>query len=185
VDDTQTLEGVFRDSGISDFAWIDPADIKVCSWVRMRCGFGCALYGHRCACAPMAPSVEECRAFFEEYSRAILIHFTLQISDPVTETNNQHLKSYYDLGNRSLWELERKLFFRGYYRTFATYIGPCVNCNVCKEDHSECVDPVHLRPTPEGLGVDVFDLARKYGFPILTLSNYHDRVNSYSVVLID
>ena len=39
------LESLFQQHGYSDFKWMDPKDIVVAQWVRMKCLFGCDEYG--------------------------------------------------------------------------------------------------------------------------------------------
>ena len=38
-------DGVTVEHGYTDYCWINPADIVVAQWVRMKCTFGCAEYG--------------------------------------------------------------------------------------------------------------------------------------------
>ena len=35
-----TLEAIFKDHGLTDYKWIDPAQIVLAQWVRMKCMFG-------------------------------------------------------------------------------------------------------------------------------------------------
>ncbi|MFH1102907.1 MAG: DUF2284 domain-containing protein [Pseudomonadota bacterium] len=58
------LEQLFARHGVSDFKWIDPKQIIVSQWVRMKCMFGCSEYGHNASCPPNVPSVSECERFF-------------------------------------------------------------------------------------------------------------------------
>jgi predicted metal-binding protein len=57
VHGAQDLERMFAARGFSDFRWIDPREIVVAEWVRMKCLYGCVEYGKNAACPPNAPSV--------------------------------------------------------------------------------------------------------------------------------
>ena len=35
------LEALIQKHGIAEFKWIDPKEIVVSQWVRMKCTFGC------------------------------------------------------------------------------------------------------------------------------------------------
>jgi predicted metal-binding protein len=41
----ETLDGIFHSQGYTDYKWIDPTQIVVAQWVRMKCMFGCDEYG--------------------------------------------------------------------------------------------------------------------------------------------
>ena len=51
------LETLFSDHKFSDFKWIDPKEIVVAQWVRMKCMFGCSEYGQNTSCPPNVPSL--------------------------------------------------------------------------------------------------------------------------------
>jgi predicted metal-binding protein len=58
------LEELFRTHGFTDFRWLDPKEIVLGQWVRMKCLYGCVEYGRTATCPPHAPSVEDCERFF-------------------------------------------------------------------------------------------------------------------------
>ena len=80
--DRAALESLFARHGYTDFKWIDPADIVVAQWVRLKCTFGCAEYGRNACCPPNVPSVPECRQFFSEYRTAVVFHFEKAVEKP-------------------------------------------------------------------------------------------------------
>lgn len=49
------LEALFQKHGYTDFKWIEPKDIVVSQWVRLKCTFGCGEYGRNAACPPNVP----------------------------------------------------------------------------------------------------------------------------------
>jgi predicted metal-binding protein len=69
------LEALFLEHGISDFKWIDPKDIIVSQWVRMKCAFGCGEYGRNATCPPNTPSVAECDKFSRSIRRPLFSIF--------------------------------------------------------------------------------------------------------------
>ncbi|MCJ7619933.1 MAG: DUF2284 domain-containing protein, partial [Anaerolineae bacterium] len=60
MNEHEELESLFKKHGYTDFKWIEPKDIVVAQWVRLKCTFGCGEYGRNAACPPNVPSVEEC-----------------------------------------------------------------------------------------------------------------------------
>src|SRR4030042_4156160 len=67
------LKGLFSKHGFSDYRFLNPSEIVVAEWVRMKCLYGCWEYGKNAACPPNAPSVAECARFFREYKRAAVL----------------------------------------------------------------------------------------------------------------
>ena len=57
------IDDILHDHGYADYKWIDPQQIVVAQWVRMKCMFGCGEYGRAGACPPNTPSVAECERF--------------------------------------------------------------------------------------------------------------------------
>src|SRR4030042_3178946 len=75
--DKDQVESILRQQGYHDYKWLDPWEIVVAEWVRMKCEFGCPSYGKVASCPPNNPSVEECRRFFSEYKRALVLYFQI------------------------------------------------------------------------------------------------------------
>ena len=73
------MEDLFKKHGFSDFKWMNPKDIIVSQWVRMKCMYGCGDCGKKAACPPNVPSVIECEKFFNEYKKAVVFHFQKQV----------------------------------------------------------------------------------------------------------
>jgi predicted metal-binding protein len=72
------LEKLFKDQGFSNYKWIDPSEIVIAQWVRMKCMFGCPNYGSKAGCPPQTPSVPECERFFKEYSSLLPMEMQAQ-----------------------------------------------------------------------------------------------------------
>ena len=64
----------FRD-GACVIIPIDPNDVVVGNWVRLKCQYGCPSYGKKLSCPPYSPTPEDTRKVLEEYSKAYLIGY--------------------------------------------------------------------------------------------------------------
>jgi len=172
------LEALFQDNGYTDFKWMDPKDIVVSQWVRMKCIFGCDEYGKNACCPPNTPSIPECECFFREYSTSVIFHFSKQMEDP--EDRHQWTRQIH-IG---MLEVERQVFISGYQKVFLLPMDSCCLCKSCTSKRAKCKKPKQARPTPEALGVDVFQTVTKIGYPIEVLSDYEKRMNRYAFLMI-
>lgn len=173
------LEALFSAHGYFDFKWIEPEDIVVSQWVRMKCTFGCGNYGKNASCPPNTPSVAECRQFFSEYRTAVLFHFEKKVDKP----EDRH--SWSSEVNQKLVKLERAVFLAGHEKAFLLFMDSCSFCADCPGVRQECVNPRLARPSPESMAVDVFSTVRKYGYPIEVLSEYSQAMNRYAFLLVE
>lgn len=177
--DREFLENLFHQHGYTDFKWINPADIVVAQWVRFKCTFGCGGYGHGGCCPPNVPTVEECARFFHEYTTAAVFHFAKRLDNP------EDRKAFGRDTNNQLLKLERDIFLAGYRKAFLLFMDQCRVCLECAGSRSQCKSPKMARPSPEGLGMDVYATVRKYGFPIEVLRDYSETMNRYAFLMID
>ena len=165
--------------GLKDFKWMDPGKIVIGEWVRMKCNYGCPGYGKRKTCPPYVPSVEECTRFFKEYKKGLFFHFAKKFKDP--EMRHPWSKEI----NQKMLDLERKVFLSGYQKAFVFPQAPCRLCKNCTADSQECRQPYQSRPTLEAFGVDVYTTARKLGYPIQVVKDFHDEMNRYGLLLVE
>jgi predicted metal-binding protein len=175
----QELEKLFKARGYRDFRWIDPKEIVVGHWVRMKCRFGCWEYGHCAACPPEVPSVEECERFFREYKTVAVFHFVKAVEKP--EDRHAWTKPI----NEKLLDLERELFLAGLYKAFLLPMDSCALCEPCTGRRATCKEPKRARPTPDSLAMDVYATVRSIGYPIEVLYDYKQAMNRYAFLLID
>jgi predicted metal-binding protein len=173
------LQALFEKHGYTDWKWIDPADIVVAQWVRMKCMFGCGEYGRNASCPPNTPSVPECRQFFDDYDTAAIFHFQQTFEKP--EDRHAWTKKV----NEELVSLERETFLSGYPKAFLLFMDSCGLCDECAGKREGCKNPRKARPTPEGMAVDVYTTVRQYGFPIQVLADYSQAMNRYAFLLIE
>jgi predicted metal-binding protein len=173
------LQKLFQKHGFTDFRWLDPADIVVAQWVRMKCLYGCPEYGRTATCPPNAPPVEDCRRFFEGYKRAAVFHFEKKVDRP----EDRHAWSRkLDL---ALLKLEQEVFLAGHVKAFLLFFDSCNMCLECSGSRASCKEPRLARPTADALAVDVFTTVRKLDYPIEVLSDYRQAMNRYAFLLVD
>jgi predicted metal-binding protein len=177
--DRTALARLFQERGYTDYKWIEPGEIVVAQWVRMKCTFGCGDYGRNASCPPNTPSVDECRSFLQEYNAVALFHF----AKAVTRPEDRHKWSAEV--NKGLLALERAVFLAGYRKAFLLFMDSCHLCGDCTGVRATCNRPALSRPSPEGMAIDVFTTVRKYGYPIEVLTNYDQTMNRYAFLLID
>jgi predicted metal-binding protein len=173
------LEALFVGRGFTDFRWLDPREIVVAEWVRMKCLYGCREYGHNAACPPNAPPVEACARFFREYKRAVVFHFTKTVAKP----EDRHAWSR--KLNLELLKVEGEVFKAGFVKAFLLPMDSCNYCLDCPGIRTECKELKLSRPSPDALAMDVFATVRKIGYPIEVLSAYGQEMNRYAFLLLD
>jgi predicted metal-binding protein len=173
------LKALFSKHGFTDYRWLDPAEIVVAEWVRMKCLYGCRDYGKNAACPPNAPSVAECARFFREYKRAAVFHFAKTVERP----DDRH--AWGREVNLDLLKLEGDVFKAGFVKAFLLFFDSCGICPECSGSRTSCKEPKLARPVPEALAVDVFSTVRKLGYPIEVLFEYDQEMNRYAILLID
>jgi predicted metal-binding protein len=172
------MEDLFKKHGFSDFKWMNPKDIIVSQWVRMKCMYGCGDYGKNAACSPNVPSVIECEKFFNEYKEAVVFHFQKQVEKP--EDRNAWTKQV----NSALLKLECEVFLAGYERAFLLFMDNCSLCDECTEERENCKQQKLARPTVEAMAVDVYTTVRQLGYPVQVLSEYLLPMNRYAFLMI-
>jgi predicted metal-binding protein len=177
--DHQTIETIARQHGCEDFAWISGVDVQVRQWVRFKCTFGCDTYGKKGGCPPAVPSIEDCREFFSEYERILVLHLAVKLAHP------DDRKAWSRKKNLELLALERAAFLAGFHKAFLLFMDECRICNDCPGTRAECRSPQLARPCPEALGVDVFATVRSAGFPIEVLTDYDQEMHRYTFLLAE
>jgi predicted metal-binding protein len=171
------LESIFSTYDLV-YKWIRPHEIVVSQWVRMKCVYGCPEYGQCASCLPNTPSVEECRAFFDEYTDIAVFRFNIHLDNP--EDRHDKMKEI----TRKLLRLEKEVFLSGYVKAFLLPPDSCSLCNECVSSREDCKQPNLARPSPEALAMDVFSSVRNVSFPINVLKNYDERMNRYAFLLV-
>jgi len=150
---------------VKDAKVIPAKTIVTSEWVRLKCQFGCDMYGQRLTCPPYSPTPKKTRSMLAHYKYALLIH-----GDEES-----------DIGD-IVSKLEREIFLDGYYKAFGMAAGPCLMCAKCSKS---CRHAEKARPSMEACGVDVYSTAHANAFPIEVLKTGNCKGNYYGVVLIE
>ena len=173
------LETLFKDNGYEDYRWIDPEQIVVAQWVRMKCMFGCSNYGNKASCPPQTQSVSDCGRFFKEYRAAVVFHL-LKRSE-----NRDDLLTWYEKEATRLAKLEREVFLSGFEKAFSILFGGCPLCRDCENERSNCKHPEIARPSLEGMAVDVYSTVKKLGYPISVRTDYAQATDRYVLLMVE
>ncbi len=174
----EKIETYIEDCGFSEFKWINPKDISVKRWVRVKCEFGCSDYGLG-ACPPNTPTVEECREFFDEYKNGIVIRLS-----KTADKNNYPSDWSGDMTDKLL-SLERKIFLDGFQKAFLLNQTCCCLCKECPGDRLNCKDKRKSRPSPEAFAVDVYKTVRDVGMEINVVKENPSEMNRIAILLIN
>jgi len=154
-------------AGATDARIIPAEGIYTAEWVRLRCQYGCGMYGRSLACPPHSPTPAQTRRVLEEYTTALLIRSN---------------------GDADVCEIatkiEREAFLDGYYKAFSFHAGPCHFCENC-DPSKPCRNPSLARPAMEAAGIDVFATAHRAGLPLEVLRTTSCPQSYYSLVLIE
>jgi predicted metal-binding protein len=173
------LERLFLKHRFKDFKWINPQNIVISQWVRMKCMFGCKEYGKNACCPPNIPPVDECRDFFHEYNEGAVFHFEKRLEKP--EERHEWTRGI----NRRLLSLEREVFLAGNPKAFLLFMDSCNVCKDCAEERTRCNNKRSARPPPEAMAVDVFSTVRRLGYPIQVLRDCSETMNRYAFLLVE
>jgi len=169
---------------------IDPKEIVVGNWVRLKCQYGCPSYAKKLSCPPYSPSPEDTRQILKEYSRAYLLGYTGSIfkkygTEEFGKIFPQALKDI----RKSIFELEKHAFLSGYYKSFTYgFCGPCTMCEQCvaEEGVLTCENAKESRPSMEAAGIDVFKTVRNIGLELEVQNEIDpDNLRMFTLLLLE
>ena len=159
---TMAIEG-----GAADARPVATSDVLTAEWVRLRCQYGCGMYGRCRTCPPHSPTPDLTRRVLDEFETGLLI------------------RSHDQAGLRSLAaDIERQAYLDGYYKAFGLHAGPCTLCEMCETDEP-CKHPSRARPAMEAAGIDVLATARRAGMPVDVLVDRDEIGDYYALVLFE
>jgi predicted metal-binding protein len=154
-------------AGASDARLVATRDVVTAEWVRLRCQYGCGMYGRCLTCPPHSPTPELTRRVLDEYAIALLIRTTGQADVCGMAAN-----------------IERAAFLDGHYKALSFHAGPCQLCEHC-DPAQPCRNPSRARPAMEAAGIDVFATAHGAGLPLEVARSRRCLQSYYSLVLIE
>jgi len=143
--------------GVSRAEIIDTKNVVVENWVRLKCQYGCGVYGECLTCPPYSPTPDYTKKMIGEYSKGLL----MQIEN-ISPTNRPRLSTEL---RKIVADLEREIFLDGYHKAFGLAAGPCRLCKTC-DTQGHCKYPYMARPSMEACGIDVYQTARNCGFKL-------------------
>jgi predicted metal-binding protein len=160
---------------------IDPHSITTAEWVRMKCQFGCPMFGKRLTCPPHTPAPDVTRKVLDSYQKAILFHRKLENGDRARGLEENIFRVEF---NRTIVRLEIEVFLDGYYKAWSMGSGYCRLCKEC-DPTGFCEHGFEARPAIEACGIDVFKTARDNGFHIDVVRTHEDEMNIFGLVLVE
>lgn len=160
--------------GADEAYLIDAGIIKTRQWVRMKCQFGCPVYGMNYTCPPHVPEIKEIERFFGEYRDALVLEF-------------RDLKKLDDQKKvaKAVLRLEHDAFLGGFHKAFGLAAGPCHLCSKCRAPEGrQCKDMKNRRPSMESFCIDVYELLTDAGCTLDPVQKKTDSYKSYGLLLI-
>jgi predicted metal-binding protein len=164
--------------GFSDYKLINPKEIVVAHWVRVKCTFGCSDYGLG-TCPPNTPSVDDCASFFKEYESGLIIRLN-KFAD-----KNEYPSDWSREMTDKLLSIEKELFLSGFHKVFLLNQTCCSICKKCPGNRIECMDKEKSRPSPESFAVDVYQTVRNAGMEINVVAENPSEINRIAILLIE
>jgi predicted metal-binding protein len=158
---------------VTDAVVIETSKVFTEAWVRMKCQFGCSMFGKGLCCPPRTPTPEEMRKILDSYKYGVLLHRHIQ-------KGYKYVNDFNDI----IVDLERTIFLDGYYKTWAVGCGPCTRCKECNITGT-CLHPEKARPSMESCGIDVYKTARESGLPIKVVKDHSQDRDIYGLVLVE
>lgn len=174
----EKIESILKNQNFTDYKWINPKEIVVAHWVRVKCTFGCADYGLG-TCPPNTPSVIDCDSFFKEYESAMIIRLS-KFAD-----KNSYPSDWSKEMTNKLLDIEREIFLSGFQKVFLLNQTCCSLCKDCHGDRINCKDKVRSRPSPESFAVDVYNTVRTAGLDINVVAQNPAEMNRIAILLIE
>lgn len=159
---------IARGEGFRQAALLSPQKIVTAPWVRIKCRFGCGLYGKDLQCPPRGMDHRTTREMLDSYTWALLLEGT----PPGRDFHDRLLR------------LEKKAFLNGFHKAFIFGAGPCPLCPSCPEDGT-CRHPELARPAMEGSGIDVYTTARQAGIHLEPVTGKMQYVKYIGLLLLE
>lgn len=132
--------------------------------VRLKCQAPLCEYYDVCkVCPPNVPTVAEFREALQSYNKAFLVVLQEKITD--IEIYRTDFRAELKLAD-VIADLEQTAFQLGHYLALGLVVGGCKLCRECTPAGEPCRHPFRPRPSPEGLGIDVTELARQRGVAV-------------------
>ena len=132
--------------------------------MRLKCQVPLCEYYDVCkTCPPNIPGVAKFREALLSYSKAFLVVLREKIKN--IEDYRKDFSAELKLAE-IVSELELSAFQHGAYQALGLSVGGCKLCHECTPRGEPCRHPFKARPSPEGFGIDITELAREAGVAV-------------------
>jgi predicted metal-binding protein len=158
---------------VTDAVVVETSKVFTEPWVRMKCQYGCSMFGKGLCCPPRTPTPEEMRKILDSYRYGILLHRHIQ-------KGYKYVNDFNDI----IVDLERTVFLDGHYKAWAVGSGPCTRCKECSITGT-CLHPEKARPSMESCGIDVYKTAKQSNLPIQVVKDHSQARDIYGLVLVE
>lgn len=143
---------------------LDVQKVRPSESVRLKCQVPLCEYYDVCkVCPPHIPSVAEFKEALLDYNEAFLVVLQEEVQDINSYRND--FASELKLAE-VVSEIEYAAFEQGHYMALGLVVGGCKLCEQCTPPGESCRHPFKARPSPEGFGIDITQLAREAGVPV-------------------
>jgi len=189
------LETIALEGGATAVKLVDPQDVVVAQWVRLKCQFGCSLFGKCFSCPPYSPTPQETAATLQSYQKTLLVEFgNLRTGETEIDEVLRRVVKIEKKMQKVMYRMERAAFLGGCERAFSYDAGPCALCLNCQAEkletpslfcRKECVHPEEFRPSMEGAGIDVYSTVRRAGFELSVVRELNDTFKEFCLLLLE
>ncbi len=165
--DCEVLKNAFETVAQKWGVNIHPLDIKKINpmqSIRLKCQVPLCEYYDVCkTCPPHIPDVAVFKEALLSYSKAFLVVLREKIKniDDFRKDFSAELKLA-----EIVSDLELAAFQHGFYQALGLSVGGCKLCDQCAPQGEPCRHPFKARPSPEGFGIDITELAREAGVEV-------------------
>lgn len=127
--------------------------------MRLKCLVPLCEYYDVCkTCPPNIPGVAEFKEALESYTIGFLVVLREKIKK--IEIYQNDFSAELKLADM-ISKLELIAFQHGFYQALGLTVGGCKLCDTCAPKGEPCRHPFKARPSPEGFGIDITELARE------------------------
>ena len=160
--------------GASDAKIVPASKVIVDERVRLKCAVPrCHLYGESANCPPYTLTPDEMRKVLRKYKSAILFKIDVKPKNDFVDDEQWHTAhiAHQRKSHEIASVIEGLAFNDGYYFATGFAAGGCKTAlcggQICQFlDSGRCRFPLKSRPSMEGVGIDVYNLATKVGWDI-------------------
>ena len=180
----QLLQKLLADNSNSGLERIIPFPVEkidVAEWVRLKCQFGCSLYGSNWCCPPASPAMERTDAIIREYSLALLLVGSRRCKD--FYLSNARRRAAQVRTWKEVVTIERKLFLEGYDKAISLVSGACALCRKCTYPEA-CRFPKERRPPIEAFSIDLIGTLKNLGIATPVAQQTVDTFQYYAIILL-